>query len=119
MGKKNHFCFKNWNGTSTAMKSDIILEAFKHSISSHRLKYAFLVGDGDSSVLKKLQIECFNHLLRNYCNNLKNLSKKKFIAKGFSIACHLRQALKNGTQQLRTAVLLNTEDSKTCLLYTR
>ena len=47
---KNHLCFKNWNGSSTSMESDIILEGFKQSMTMHGLKYGFLVADGDSSV---------------------------------------------------------------------
>ena len=113
MGGMEHVCFKNWDGTSTGMESDIILEGFKQSISIHGLKYAYLVGDGDSSVLKRLQaespyvvekIECSNHLLRNYCTNLKNLATKKFSSKGLPIAPFLRQFLKKSIQRLRTAV---------------
>jgi hypothetical protein len=76
--EKSHLCFKNWDGSSSAMESDIILEGYKLSMEMHGVKYAFLVGDGDSSVYKKIleskpygtfmvqKIECANHLLRNY-----------------------------------------------------
>ncbi|XP_050062766.1 uncharacterized protein LOC126552165 isoform X2 [Aphis gossypii] len=62
LNSKEHFCFENRNLLSTVMKTDIIVE-----------------GDGDSSVMKKLhlvkpygddfvtkEIECSNHILRNY-----------------------------------------------------
>ncbi|KAK4882827.1 hypothetical protein RN001_006146 [Aquatica leii] len=84
----DHECFRNWSKTSTAMESAIILEGFKQSISRHNLIYSKLIGDGDSSVYKKLteiapygpsfyinKIECRNHLLRNYINKLSDLSK--------------------------------------------
>jgi len=51
-----HKCYKNWEGTSTAMESDIILEGFRQSINMHNLIYHKLIGDGDSSVTKKLSI---------------------------------------------------------------
>jgi len=47
----SHQCFKNWNGTSTAMESDIIVEGFCQSVIMHNLKYNKLIGDGDSSVM--------------------------------------------------------------------
>lgn len=113
---KHHTCFKNWTGSSTSMESDIILEGFKRSIQMHGIKYAYLVGDGDSSVFKKLQVEkpygnfaiqkveCSNHLLRNYCNNLKQLITKKFSSKGFPISSNLKTSLKNNIQRLRIAI---------------
>ena len=54
-----HKCFKNWSSTSTAMESDIILEGFNTSIKLHKLKYTKMIkmiGDGDTSVYKKLLI---------------------------------------------------------------
>jgi hypothetical protein len=48
--EKSHLCFKNWDGSSSAMESDIILEGYKLSMEMHGVTYAFLVGDGDSSV---------------------------------------------------------------------
>ena len=112
----NHICFKNWDRTSTAMESDIILEGFKQSIAMHGVKYAYLVGDGDSSVLRTLQnakpygnfeiqkIECSNHLLRNYSNGLKKLITKRHSSKGIAVDPALRQILKNNIQRLRVAV---------------
>ena len=47
-------CFKNWDGTSTAMEADIIVEGFRQSIPMHNIIYNKLIGDGDSSVTKKL-----------------------------------------------------------------
>ena len=60
------------------MESEIIVEGFRQSVAMHGVKYAYLVGDGDSSVTRKLadarpyknlvvhKIECRNHLLRNF-----------------------------------------------------
>jgi len=52
-----HKCCKNWEGTSTDMESDIILEGFRQTINMHNLVYNKLIGDGDSSVTKKLSID--------------------------------------------------------------
>ncbi|CAI6370821.1 unnamed protein product [Macrosiphum euphorbiae] len=61
------------------MEADAIAGGFKQSVEQHGLKYNKLIGDGDSSVSKRLaeimpygcrllvkKIECRNHLLRNY-----------------------------------------------------
>lgn len=83
-----HKCYKNWNRTSTSMEAEIIVEGFNSSISVHKLKYAKIIGDGDSSVYKKIcqarpygpnfyiqKIECRNHVLRNFCNKMKEIVK--------------------------------------------
>ncbi|KAK5644635.1 hypothetical protein RI129_001761 [Pyrocoelia pectoralis] len=76
-----HVCFKNWRGNSTAMEAAIIADGFRKSIAMHGLIYGKVIGDGDSSVYRKLmevspygptfiieKVECRNHLLRNYIN---------------------------------------------------
>lgn len=83
-------CFKNWSGTSTAMEADIIVDGFRQSVKMHNLIYNQIIGDGDSSVIKKIQIakpygneiivkkiECTNHILRNYSVRLRDLSTKR------------------------------------------
>lgn len=84
---KKHKCFKNWNGNSTAMESDIIVEGFCESKKMYGIKYHKVIGDGDSNVYKMIldtrpydnlmveKIECKNHLLRNFCNKLRDLAR--------------------------------------------
>lgn len=110
-----HQCFKNWNGTSTAMESDIIVEGFRQSVTMHKLIYNKLIGDGDSSVLKKLtlakpyadydidvkKIECTNHILRNYCNKIVDISARRKSSSGTVVPGFLRQALKDKRLKLR------------------
>ncbi|CAG9772063.1 unnamed protein product [Ceutorhynchus assimilis] len=43
-----HKCYKNWQGISTSMETDIIAEG--SNIELRKLKYTKMVGDGDSSV---------------------------------------------------------------------
>lgn len=113
----HHKCFKNWNKPSTGMEADIIVEGFMRSIEMHYVKYAYLVGDGDSSVTKKLlearpygnrlieKIECRNHLLRNYCTNLRGLLKNKFSSsKKVVVSMNQRNALNDAITRLRTGV---------------
>lgn len=70
------------------MESAIIAQGFCKSIEMHGLIYGKVIGDGDSSVHRKLietspygptfvieKVECRNHLLRNYINKLSDLSK--------------------------------------------
>lgn len=74
-------CFKNWSGTSCGMESNILVEAFNESKTLHGVEYRCFIGDGDSSVHKKLQemvpygrqiekIECANHVIKNYTKTL-------------------------------------------------
>lgn len=81
-----HKCYKNWSGSSTAMEADAIVEGFKISVSMHGLKYYALIGDGDSSVYRKIlearpygraliviKLECRNHILRNFRGRLRKI----------------------------------------------
>ena len=56
-GIRDHICFKNWNESSSAMETDIILEGFKQAESNHGLRYIKFIGDGDSSVFPTLTSE--------------------------------------------------------------
>lgn len=67
------------------METDIIAEGFRNSINQYGLKYSKMVGDGDSSVSRKLleirpygnslvqKIECKNHLLRNFAKKIREI----------------------------------------------
>ncbi|CAI6350462.1 unnamed protein product [Macrosiphum euphorbiae] len=84
------------------MEADGVVEGFLKSLEMHGLKFNRLIGDGDSSVTKRLheiqpygpnfyikKIECCNHLLRNYITKLTTLARnskyplrvRKFILK--------------------------------------
>lgn len=110
----NHKCFKNWEGTSTSMEADIIVEGFRQSISMHNVIYNKLIGDGDSSVMKKLflakpygsdvhikKIECMNHILRNYCNRIVDISSHRKSTSGLVAPGVLRKILKERRLKLR------------------
>lgn len=88
-----HTCFKNWHASTTAMEAGIIVDGFKKSIEMHGLIYGKLIGDGDSSVMRKIKdaapygpqfiiqkIECKNHILRNLGNKIKEAAKKPKVA---------------------------------------
>ncbi|KAE9524525.1 hypothetical protein AGLY_015113 [Aphis glycines] len=103
-----HVCFKNWDGTSTAMEADIIVEGFRQSIPIHSVIYNKLIGDGDSSVTKKLfmakpygrdvfvtKIECMNYSLRNYLNRIVDLSVHRKSSSGTVVPGVLRKVLKD------------------------
>ena len=109
-----HLCYKNWNGTSTAMEADIIVEGFRQSIPMHNIIYHKLIGDGDSSVLKKImlakpygnnldvkKIECANHILRNYLNRLMDIATKRKSSSGSVAPGLLRINLKDKRLKLR------------------
>jgi hypothetical protein len=46
--QNGHTCHKNWDGTSTAMEAQIIVEGFLSSVDMHGLKYKTFLRDGDS-----------------------------------------------------------------------
>ena len=46
-----HTCFLNWDGSSSAMEADIILEGFHKCEEQHGVWHIKFIGDGDSSVL--------------------------------------------------------------------
>lgn len=108
---EDHKCYKNWDGSSSGMESDILVEGFNKSIDMYGVKYARFIGDGDSNVYKKIldsrpydnltveKIECKNHLLRNACNKLKQIvtcRKNGYIS--------LRKLIENKIRRLRAAV---------------
>lgn len=115
-----HVCFKNWNGTSSAMEADIIVEGFRQSIPMHNIIYNKLIGDGDSSVTKKLflakpygrdvfvkKIECMNHILRNYLNRIVDLSVHRKSSSGTVVPGFLRKVLKDKRLKLRYVYMHN------------
>jgi hypothetical protein len=93
------------------METAIILEGFKNSVGMHNLKYTKIIGDGDSSVYKKIKesmpygphcfiekIECRNHIMRNYCNKIREIGKMP------RVDFQIRNFLRNNILKFRTAV---------------
>ncbi|XP_076279179.1 uncharacterized protein LOC143208585 [Lasioglossum baleicum] len=107
-----HKCFKNRgrNQASTQMEGDAIAEGFKASKETHRLVYSTLIADGDTNVYKKIldckpygtslrvkKIECTNHLLRNFCNKMKDVVKK-------TQAGYYRKMVEKSIRRMRTGI---------------
>lgn len=100
-----HTCSKNFDGPSTGMESDILVEGFSKSLELYGLKYHTFIADGDSSVHKRIndsfpykekvkKLECRNHLLRNLRKKIKEVAgntkynisaRKKFTTKSQQI----------------------------------
>ncbi|XP_077285484.1 uncharacterized protein LOC143910762 [Arctopsyche grandis] len=112
-----HKYFKNWRDSANAMEADIIAEGFLKSMEMHGVKFNKLVGDGDSSIMKKLmhlmpygpniiiqKIECKNHLLRNFCNKLKALGKKTNNNKGY-VPVQIRKKVESNVLRMRKAIV--------------
>lgn len=81
MSAKEHECYRNYSGASTAMETDIVVQGFQSSEEMHGLQYLLYIGDGDSSVFANLRknvtygdkikkIECKNHVVKNYTKAL-------------------------------------------------
>lgn len=83
--EKEHDCNQDFQGSSTSMEADILVEGFLKSEKEQGCIYKYLIADGDSSVYKKIldarpyknvsveKIECRNHLFRNFRNNMKKI----------------------------------------------
>lgn len=110
----SHECFKNWDGTSTSMEVNIIVEGFRQSIPMHNIIYDKIIGDGDSSVTKKFllakpygqdvyikKIECMNHILRNYLNRIVDIASHRKSSSGTVVPGILRKILKDKRLKLR------------------
>lgn len=118
---KPHICFRNWKNTSTSMEANIIVEGFQTSIDSHGLKYTRLIGDGDSSVTRKIheikpygctlveKIECANHLLRNVCSKLKELVRSPRSSIQKRVPIKLRKQLESNILKFRIAIKKSAE----------
>lgn len=83
---RQHKCYRNWSGSSCAMEADIITDGFRQSEAMHKLRYLYLVGDGDSSVFYSVannvsygrlvkKVECCNHAVKCYRTRLESLVK--------------------------------------------
>ena len=80
-----HEYFKNWDGPSSSMEMDIILEGFQLTEKRHGLRYIKFIGDGDSSVYPSLiphvptwggsikKLEYANHVTKCYRSSLEKL----------------------------------------------
>ena len=53
-GIKDHTCYQNWDKSSSAMETDIILDGFCQAEKVRGLRYTKFIGDGDSSVYPTL-----------------------------------------------------------------
>lgn len=83
-----HDCNRNWDGPSSGMETQIIIDGFKHC-AEKGARFHKYVGDGDSSTYKALRdiqiykdpfipiekFECINHLFRNFFKQFKALLK--------------------------------------------
>ena len=114
-----HKCYRNWNSSSPAMESDILVEGFKQAESVHQVRYMFLIGDGDSSVLHSIhtkvpvwgryiqKIECANHALKNYRSKLEAIVKDN---KGYKGKHGLSQKqIKRLTSGARAAIRMHSQ----------
>ena len=84
--KPHHKCFFYWDGPSTGMEADIIVEAFRLAPTMHKLKYKRFIADGDSNLYNELiakvpygrmieKVECVNHACKCLTSRLYNKRK--------------------------------------------
>ena len=86
---QKHDCYKNWDGPSSSMETDILVQGFKEAETKYGLRYTTFTGDGDSSVHTNLvtqvpgwghvirKVECANHAVKCYRGALERLVMEK------------------------------------------
>ena len=81
---QEHDCYKNWDGPSASMETDIILQGFKEAESRYGLRYTTFIGDGESSLHPNLitGVPCANHAMKCYRASLERLVEEKTHYKG-------------------------------------
>ena len=115
----DHACYRNWNGSSCAMESDIVAEGFRLSETMHGIRYLKVVGDGDSSVMATIRqaisygrfvekIECANHAVKCYRSRLEALAKdhSQYRGKGGLT----KRAIQRLTVGARIAIRMHSKD---------
>ena len=91
---QKHDCYKNWDGPSSSMETDILVQGFKEAETKDGLRYTTFTGDADSSVHANLvtqvpgwghvirKVECANHAVKCYRGALERLVMEKPHYKG-------------------------------------
>ena len=114
-----HTCFLNWNGSSSAMEADIILDGFRNCEEQHGVRYIEFIGDGDSSVYPTLissiswgyaikKLECANHAVKCYRSALENLIHNNPAYKGKGkLTESMRKKL---TKAARSAIIMRSQE---------
>lgn len=110
------------------MEASIVVDGFKQSESMYGIRYHKLIADGDSSVYKQIldsrpykhltveKVECRNHLLRNLCKKLREMTIKKEAGK-----LEHRQLLGRNILRIRKGIVkavkyrINNNHSVKCL----
>ena len=89
-----HDCYQNWDGPSSSMETDILVQGFREAETKYGLRYLTFTGDGDSSVHANLvtqvpgwghaicKTECANHAVKCYRGALEKLVTEKPHYKG-------------------------------------
>ena len=116
----HHNCFRNWNESSSAMETDIILKGFLNSEQKHGLRYIEFIGDGDSLVFPVLvsgvpyghyikKLECANYAVKCYRTALQHLINDKPSYKGRGKLTETMQ--KKLTKAARSAIIMRSQET--------
>jgi len=118
----NHKCYKNYEGTSTGMEQEMIVEAFCTSVELYDLKYLYYVGDGDSSVFARIREKCpygrqvkkkscRNHCIRAFTSGLYGVALNS-VLKHPALRKYLRNNIPRMIKAVNIAVSWSTEAEK-------
>ncbi len=64
--RRQHDCYKNWEGPSSSIKTDTLVQGFREAETKYGLQYTTFTGDGDNSVHASLvmQVPGWGHVIR-------------------------------------------------------
>ena len=118
--KENHTCYRNWDASSSQMKTDIMVEGFYQCERVHGVRYLCFIGDGDSSVYPTLiqsvpgwgyaikKLECANRACKCYRASLEKLAHEKPMYKGKGgLTLKMRRRL---TSAARSAIRMRSKE---------
>ena len=118
---QKHDCYKTWDGPSSSMETDILVQGFKEAETKYGLRYTTFTGDGDSSVHANLvtqvpgwrhvirKVECANHAVKCYCGALEGpvMEKPHYKGRG-KLTVAMRKRL---TTAARCAIKMRSAES--------
>ncbi len=118
---QKHDCYMNWDGPSSSMVTDILVQGFKEAETKYGLRYTTFTGDGNSSVHASLvtqvpgwghvirKAECAKHAVKCYRGALERLVMEKPHYKGRGkLTTAMRKRL---TTAARCAINLRSAES--------
>jgi len=121
---QSHICHKDFDGPSTGMEQEIIVEGFKTVYEEHKVLINEYLGDGDSSTMARIRercsfgyrvkkIPCKNHAVRVYVHHLYGLANNTKAFKDVAPRNTLKSSIPRLAKMANCAIAEATKDTST------